>query len=322
MRNAGIMESESSREASRILLADTHGFRSMTLRILRVRLMASLLLGLCLIHPLVAEEPSQGEAKNQAQATASSGAQPAADNSQVSSDLAKQSQNPIASLISLPFQNNMNFGVGETDRIQNTLNIQPVLPFQLSGSVNFIARTIIPVVRQPIGIDESKNGLGDISFSGFFSPAKPGKLIWGVGPAILLKTATDGALGTGKWSAGPSVVALTMPGPWVIGALFSNVWSFAGDADRGDVNVMTFQYFINYNMKKGWYLSSAPILTSNWEADAGEKWVIPFGGGVGKVFRIGSQPLNGSVQAFWNAKHPEQGASWTLRLQLVFLFPK
>jgi len=285
-------------------------FHSIGLRI-------GIVLGLLWIHPLMAEETSDAQASAGSPSGGTAGAA-----SPAKANLAKQAQNPVAAMISLPFQNNTNFGIGETDRVQNTLNIQPVIPFGLSEKVNFIARTIVPIVRQPIGTDESKTGLGDINFSGFFSPAKAGKLIWGAGPAILLKTATDGALGTGKWSAGPSIVALTMPGPWVIGALWSNVWSFAGDSDRQDVSAMTLQYFINYNIKKGWYLSSAPILSSNWKAEAGDKWVIPFGGGLGKVFHMGRQPLNGSVQAYWNAKHPEEGASWTLRLQLVFLFPK
>jgi hypothetical protein len=118
------------------------------------------------------------------------------------------------------------------------------------------------------------------------------------------------------------VVALTIRGPWVIGALASNLWSYAGDDDRESVNQFLMQYFINYNLPEGWYISSAPIITANWKADSGNKWTVPFGGGIGKIFRIGKQPMNAQVQAFYNAVKPDNGPDWTLRLQLQFLFPK
>ncbi len=165
-------------------------------------------------------------------------------------------------------------------------------------------------------------GLGDINLTLFLSPAKSGKLIWGLGPIISLPTATDKTLGTDKWAAGPSLVVLTMPGHWVIGALANNLWSFAGDSDRADVNQFLLQYFVNYNFNGGWYLTSAPINTANWEEDNDNRWTIPIGGGGGKVFRVGKQPLNFQTQAFYNVEHPDLGAEWSLRLQLQFLFPK
>jgi hypothetical protein len=239
-------------------------------------------------------------------------------------DLARAAQNPIADMISLPLQNNTNFGVGPGDDVQNILNIQPVVPFKLSENWNLITRTIFPVIYQPelVPGTGSEFGLGDINTTLFFSPSKPGKILWGVGPVFSFPTATDKVLGTDKWSAGPSVVMLTIRGPWVVGALANNLWSFAGDDDRQDVNQFLFQYFINYNMADGWYLSSAPIITANWEASSGNKWTVPLGGGVGKVFRIGKQAMNAQVQAFYNVEKPENAADWTLRLQLQFLFPK
>jgi hypothetical protein len=142
-----------------------------------------------------------------------------------------------------------------------------------------------------------------------------------MGPVLVLPTNTDEYLGADRWSAGASLVALTMPGKWVIGSLFNNVWDFAG-SDDVDVNFFTWQYFINYNLPKGWYLTSQPIITANWEADSGNQWTVPFGGGVGKIFKIGKQPLNAQVQAFYNVEKPENGPDWQLRLQLQFLFPK
>ncbi len=238
-------------------------------------------------------------------------------------DLAKATQNPLASMISLPFQNNTNFGIGPDDDTQNILNIQPVLPFSLGEDWNFVTRTIIPVISQPgVAPGESRtNGLGDVTFTGWVSPKNFGKWIWGVGGALVLPTATDAALGNDKWSVGPSVVVLTMPGKWVIGSLVSNVWSVGGSGDQ-DVNFFTWQYFINYNMDNGWYLTSAPIITANWEADSDNTWTVPFGGGVGRIFRIGKQPLNAQVSAYYNVEKPASGADWQLRLQLQMLFPK
>ena len=156
----------------------------------------------------------------------------------------------------------------------------------------------------------------------FLSPSKPGKLIWGAGPVFVLPTATNKVLGQGKLSVGPSVVALVQPGKWTIGALVNNVWSVAGPSDRRDVKQMTWQYFVNYNLKKGWYLSSAPVITANWQASSGNVWNVPVGGGVGRVFRLGFQPVNVAAQFYGNAVHPRNGSSWSMRLQIAFLFPK
>lgn len=240
------------------------------------------------------------------------------------SDLAKQAQNPVANLISLPLQNNTNFSIGPDDETQNILNIQPVWPVSINDNWNLITRTILPVVSQPnilTGGDGRINGLGDTTFTGFFSPKDSGKLIWGAGPVFLIPTATDDALGSDKWGAGASVVLLTMPGKWVVGSLFSNVWSFAGSGDQ-DVNLFTWQYFINYNLPNKWYLTSAPIITANWEADSDNTWTVPFGGGIGKIFNIGKQPMNGQISAYYNVEKPEFGPDWQLRVQLQFLFPK
>lgn len=237
-------------------------------------------------------------------------------------DLARAAQNPVGDLISLPFQNNMNFDVGPRDRTQNVLNIQPVWPIGVSRNWNLITRTILPVISQPAPGSDRTNGLGDLNFTGFFSPKKPGKIIWGAGPVLVFPTATDEVLGTQKWSLGPSFVALTMKGPWVVGALLNNVWSVAGEKERADVNSFLLQYFVNYNYPSGWYLTSAPILIANWEASSGEKWTIPFGGGVGKVFAIGRQPLNINTQIFYNVEKPNFGADWQWRFQIQLLFPK
>ena len=239
--------------------------------------------------------------------------------------LAKAVQNPVASMISLPLQNNINTGIGADDKTQNILNIQPVWPFELNDDWNLITRTIIPVISQPGDLTptgERINGLGYTTFTAFVSPSDGGDIIWGVGPVFLFPTATDNALGSDKWGAGLSAVVLTMPGRWVIGSLVNNIWSFAGSGDK-DVNSFLWQYFINYNFDEGWYFTSAPIITANWEADNDHRWTVPFGGGFGKVFKIGDQPMNAQLSAYKNVITPDDyGADWQFRVQLQFLFPK
>ncbi|NVJ23235.1 MULTISPECIES: transporter [Myxococcus] len=240
-------------------------------------------------------------------------------------DLAKAVQNPVADLISVPLQDNLDLGVEPGERVRNTLNIQPVVPLPLTREFNLIARVILPILYQPDLADGSGGtfGLGDTSATFFVAPKKPGLFIWGVGPAFLLPTGTADVLGTGKWSVGPSVVVLVQPSPWSIGVLASNVFSVFGDDDRGTVNQLLLQYFITCNLPKGWYVTSAPILTANWEGPSGERWTVPFGLGAGKVFTVGKQALNGSVSAYYNAIRPDLpgSAEWQLRVQLSFLFP-
>lgn len=234
-------------------------------------------------------------------------------------NLAKAAQNPLASMISLPFQNNTNFGLGEYDRTQNMLNIQPVYPF-VGSKWNIVTRTILPVMYQPDTTQQEGGtfGLGDINFTAWLSPAAENAVTWGIGPAVVIPTSTDDALGAGKWGLGPSFVALVMPGKWVIGGLVNNVWSLGSDA----VNQFLFQYFINYNLEKGWYIASAPIITANWNNPDGQQWTVPFGAGVGKILRIGKQPVNMALHVYYNAVKPDGGADWTLRFQFQLMFPK
>ena len=212
---------------------------------------------------------------------------------QSNAEHAKAAQNPIANMISLPFPDNINTGIGPDDETQNILNIQPVWPISLNDDWNVITRTIFPVISQPDVLtgDSRINGLGDTSFYAFFSPAKSDSITWGVGPVFLLPTATDDKLGADKWGAGAPAVVLAMPGKWVVGSLFSNIWSVGGSGKQ-DINLFTWQYFINYNLPDSWYLTTAPIITANWEVDSDNRGTVPFGGGVGKIFKIGKQPVN------------------------------
>ena len=249
-------------------------------------------------------------------------------------NLREAAQNPIGDLISLPFQNNTNFDIGHSDHTQNVLNIQPVYPVHLNQDWNLITRPILPVIYQPkLGPDIGDNefGLGDLTTELFFSPKKPiqlapgTSLVWGLGPALQFPTATDDKLGTGKWSAGPGFVVFLSDKPLKIttGFLIFNLWSYAGDEDRADVNAMTLQPFINYNLPKGWYLTSSPLITANWEADHDNRWTVPIGGGIGRIFKIGDQAINANLAAYYNVVTPDDtGANWQLRAEWTFLFPE
>jgi hypothetical protein len=242
-----------------------------------------------------------------------------------SAEVAKQAQNPIASVISIPFQNNTTFGVGEDSRVQDSLLIEPVIPFKLTSDWNLITRTIIPVIDQPTLAPGLGNvsGLGDVQLSLYMSPARSfGGLIWGVGPSFSFATASDRSLGTGKDSAGLSTALLTIQGPWLVGVLITDVASIGGQDDRKSVHQFLMQPFVDYNFSHGWYLASSPIMTADWRAASGNKWTVPVGGGGGKIVRIGHMAINTYVQAFDNVVRPHEGGTWTVRLQVQLLFPR
>jgi hypothetical protein len=241
------------------------------------------------------------------------------------STIARQAQNPIASLISVPFQNNLTFGVGPKDGQSNVLDIQPVIPINLTDDWNLITRTIVPVVYEPYISPAVGNGtgLGDAQVALYLSPATPThSIIWGVGPAITLPTANERYLGQGKISTGLSAVVLTIRGPWLIGLLTTDGTSVGGESDRKNVHQLLAQPFANFNFPRGWYLTSSPIITANWKAPSEERWTVPLGGGGGKILRIGKQRLNVYVQAFDNVVRPHDAGNWTLRVQIQLLFPK
>jgi hypothetical protein len=238
--------------------------------------------------------------------------------------LQKDVQNPVASLTLVPLQNNTNFDSGPFNRTQNVFNIQPVIPVNISSYWKVIVRIVQPVVSQPYPNQNTggEYGFGDMAPDFFFTPRHPGKLMWGIGPAFVIPTATDHVLGQGKFSVGPSAVLLVQPGKWTIVNLVNNVWSVAGSGSRPSVNQMLDQYFITRNLKKGWYVTTSPIITANWKAPSGNVWTVPFGGGPGRVQKLGNQPVNWNVQFFGNAVHPKGGSSWTMRVTLAFLYPK
>ena len=235
-------------------------------------------------------------------------------------ELSKAAANPLADLISLPFQNNLNMNYGEYNRNVNVLNIQPVIP--LAGG-KLITRTIFPIVYIPDFSNESgklSSGLADIVFTAFYVPASKG-LMWGFGPIFELPT--GGSIrGSQKWSVGPSLVLMAQPGDWTVGMLINNVWSFAGNSDRDEVNHMLINLFIVRQLGGGWYVNSAPIITADWTADSEDRWIVPLGAGGGKVVMLGGKlPLNLQTQLYYNVVRPDFGPEWQWRVQAQFLLP-
>ena len=235
-------------------------------------------------------------------------------------DLSKAAANPLADLMSFPFQNNLNMNYGEYNRNVNILNIQPVIPF---AGGKLITRTIFPIVRIPdFGSESGKlsSGLADMVFTAFYVPESKG-LIWGFGPVFELPTGGS-TRGTQKWSVGPSLVVMAQPGDWTVGGLINNVWSFAGKSNRDDVNHMMVNLFTTRQLGGGWYVNSSPIITADWTADSEDRWIVPIGGGGGKLLMIGGKlPLNLQSQLYYNVVRPDFGPEWQWRVQAQILLP-
>jgi hypothetical protein len=241
-------------------------------------------------------------------------------------DQAKQSQNPIANMISVPFQNNTNLNAGPERETQDVLNIQPVVPLSLGTDWNLITRTILPLISQPaLSPDGSRtNGIGDVLFSAFFSPKSSRDWIWGAGPAVEAPAHSNNLLGNNDWGLGPTFVVLHLAAgsPWVYGVLVNNVWSVSSSRESHAYNNGLMQPFVNYNMGHGTYLVSSPIVTVNWTAAGGQQLTLPVGGGVGKIVHLGKLPVNIQLAGYANVVRPTNGPSWQVRTQVQLLFPK
>jgi len=249
-------------------------------------------------------------------------------------DLRAATQNPISAMYSLPFK--FSFDNGADNGNANFLNIQPVLPATV-GDWNLVSRFIVPLASAPGGVPglpsnpgigdptetDRTSGLGDINYSLFFNPLETeGSLIWGVGGSITAPTASDDRLGSGKWSAGPTAVGLVQPKWGTYGMLVRHLWSFAGDDDRRNVSQSLIEPFVNYNLDNGWYLISDSVVTVDWKINSGDKVTLPLGGGFGKIFKFGKQPMNTRLEAYYNVIHPDAAPNWTIGGTIQFLFPR
>lgn len=239
-------------------------------------------------------------------------------------DLAKKLANPVAALISVPFQYNYDSDIGSADGRRSVLNIQPVIPFELNKDWNIISRTILPVVDQHdiAGKSGNQSGIGDVVQSLFFSPKQPtpGGMVWGAGPVFLFPTASKDLLGGEKWGLGPTGVVLVQKGPWTYGALANHIWSVAGDDDRADVSTTFLQPFLAYitPTKTTWSVNSES--TYNWKTS---DWSVPLNFSVSQLFKVGNQPMSLGLTARYWAESPDTGPDgWGVRVSYTLLFPK
>jgi hypothetical protein len=253
--------------------------------------------------------------------------------------LAKELANPIASLISVPFQANEDWGYGPTGNgYKFTLNIQPVVPISISKDWNLIIRTILPIVSQhdlfyfanlpkdsPLQPqNRSQDGLSDTTQSFFFSPKNPGPfgLIWGVGPAFLYPTGTHPLLDTGTFSIGPTVVVLKQIGGLTAGALMNQLWSVIISEHRSSVSQMFLQPFAAYTTKTHTTFTISTESTANWNASSDDgKWTVPVIFQISQILKIGKQPISIQIGGKYYADSPRYGPNWGVRLNLTLLYP-
>ncbi len=237
-------------------------------------------------------------------------------------DIAKQLANPIASLISVPFQNNFQFGIGGQDGYKYLLNFQPVIPVKLSKGINLINRIIVPVVVQNRAVNlERQNGLGDILYSAFFSPAVGG-LTWGIGPAFSIPTATNDLLGSKKLLIGPTAVVLAQPGTWTVGMLANNLWSVAGNESRPDINSLFVQPFVTYNFKGGLGLGASSENAYDWKNKRLASGLVALN--LTQVFKFGTKQVASLAASpvYYYSSNAVSRPEWGARVALILVFPK
>jgi hypothetical protein len=244
-------------------------------------------------------------------------------------ELAKKLQNPVAALISVPIQNNWDFGIGPAHAMKYTANIQPVIPISISEDWNLILRTIVPVIYQealdnrkgaPASIGQSHAGLGDTTQSFFFSPKNPvGGWILGAGPVGYYPTATTSYLGAGQWGAGPTIVALRQEHGFTYGILANQIWSFAGQQNRTEVNATFLQPFVCFTTKTYTTFTINTETTYDWQA---EQATVPMNFEVQQLVKIGKLPVAFQAGYRYYINKPDGGPDWGLRFTITFLFPK
>lgn len=237
-------------------------------------------------------------------------------------NLAQQLANPVANLISVPFQSNFDFGGGRGDALRYTLNFQPVVPFSLSDDWNLITRTIVPLSHFERVFPDHRTGLGDVLQSFFFSPSRPSSsgITWGAGPVVLYPTATERGFGSRQWGGGPTGVVLQQNGPWLYGVLGNHVWGFGGEGpQRPKVNATFLQPFLAYTFPTQTTVSLNLESSYDWER---RQWTVPANLGVNQLVNIGGQAVQLGAGLRYFAEAPSGGPDWGMRFSATFVFPR
>jgi hypothetical protein len=286
-------------------------------------------LGIAVFLALAAEAPLLWGGQDAPAPTAAADSTPSTSVSD-HQDLAKKLQNPFADMITFPLQNIMSLGLDTNDGSGpgcpqahcrgDVLNLQPVVPLHLTRNWNLLARPILPLSHT--NVPDSEFGLGDLNFEPFLSPSKPASVVWGVGPILGFPTATGPNLGTGKWTAGPSLAVFVLRSPWAISLMLNQQWSYAGDSSRERVSLLQIQPTVSYILGHGFFLTSGPLISADWTKPSGQRWLVPLGAGVGKIVSIGKQKFNLQLEGYANPVRPDNGPEGLILLTVTFLFPR
>jgi hypothetical protein len=242
-------------------------------------------------------------------------------------EVRKLVRNTLADAIEVPLVQDTYFAAGSYGRIPNSVQIQPVLPLDISDNFHLVTRIVAtPYAYLPDPTDPkaASTGMTDTTIACFLTPVNSGKLVWGIGPAILVPTATNPDLGGGKWDVGPSIVLITEPKWGSAGVLVQNIWSLPGHRRRASVDQMQIETQFSYNLRHDWYLLTAPTISSDWTQANGRGWLVPFGAGIGRAFYVRHQALDSNLALYYNAIRPAGSPSpkWQLSLQVTLVYPR
>ena len=245
--------------------------------------------------------------------------------------ITKKLNNPVSNLWRITFRNNytlLNGDISTKNRASWITRAQIALPIPLTEKFNLVMSPSFPILSAPVplanGNFNRKGGLGNIKLPIFLATNRQKGLVMGLGPVFDFPSSTDPDLGTGKWSVGPNAAAFYIGKKWVLGAILSQVWSFAGKSSRKDVSAATLQYAAWYIHKSGWQVGlGSPTIVADWEADDdADRWTVPVGLGIGKLLKIPRMPVQIELEASYAVVHPNTfGERWNFRLVIKRVFP-
>ena len=237
-------------------------------------------------------------------------------------ELAKQSENPLALVVTLQTAVNLNFDKGAYGRTQSSLGLSATVPFDLPGGRNIFVTSKVPFISQPVGPSDRTKGLGDIAVTTLFSPAARNGWTIGFGPSMVFPTATDDTLGQGKFDIGPAIALVKSKKEWIAGVLIAQNWSVTGSDSRPGTSRLIVSPFGTWYINKGWYLLSNTTFSADWNASSPWYWTVPLGGGVGHIVHRGKHAFNFTAQAYVNVIRPDDAAKWQFRLTTGWIFPR